>query len=145
MYLNNFLSCGSFSDDISIDFINLERRDYLPMDIVGCMILANYGVCRHTSDLLSHIYDYFHYDNAILIIYQSNLDIEVINNGNQFLTNRHIQEYVEQALDGFDLFSQEQIHDSKEYGEIEVKINFLPSADKKNHAVNIVKSKKNKE
>lgn len=43
------------------------------------------------------------------------------------------------------MFSQEEMHDSKEYRTIKVKIDFLPSADKKNHAVNIVKSKKNKE
>lgn len=142
MYLNHYLSCEEFSDEIPRDFINLELKGYLPMDIVGSMILANYGVCRHTTDFLSHIYSCFDYDNSSLFTYHPTLHIEVMNHGNQFLTNYHAQKYIDQALEGFDLFSKKEIHDSKRMDTIEIKIDYLASVEKLNHVMNIVKSKR---
>ena len=112
------------------------------MDLVGSMILANYGVCRHTTDFLSHIYSYFGYDNSYLFTYHPTLHTEVMNHSNQFLTNYHAQKYIDQALDGFDLFSKKEIHDSIRMNTIEIKIDYLPSVEKLNHVMNIVKSKK---
>lgn len=56
MCLNGYLSSGKFSDSMPESFINLELGGYISMDVTGSVVMANYGVCRHTTDFLSHIY-----------------------------------------------------------------------------------------
>lgn len=57
MYTNGFLSSNrTYSDVLPQNVINLELNGYIPLNIIGIILLYGYGVCRHTSDFLLHIY-----------------------------------------------------------------------------------------
>lgn len=69
MYTNGFLSSnGAYSDILPQNVINLELNGSIPMDITGIVLLYDYGVCRHTSDFLSHIYETLKKGHNFLLI-----------------------------------------------------------------------------
>lgn len=141
MYLNSYLSSGKYSDNIPGLFRKLEFLGYVPIDVSGIVLLANYGICRHTTGFLAHVYSGLSYESSQLFVYEPHLNFLVNNHGTEFLTNYHAQKYIDAALQGFDLFSEEEAHFVKIYDDIEVKIDYFPSKDKPNHTINIVKNK----
>ena len=144
MYKNGFLSNnGTYSDGIPDSCINLELNGYIPMDITGIILLHGYGICRHTSDFLSHIYKTLRYDGSQLFTYHPSLSIHVGNYGKSFLTNTDAQRYIDEALIGLDLFSKEEVHFTKTFGNIVVQVDYLPEKQPSllNHTMNIVLDK----
>lgn len=142
MCLNGYLSTKKYSDNLPDSFIKLELGGYIPMDVTGSMIMANYGVCRHTTDFLSHIYHRLNYESSQLFLYNPDTRIIVNNNGRGFLTNYHAQKYIEDTMQGLDLFSKEKVHITKQYGDIVVTIDYYPTEIMPNHTINIVKKRK---
>jgi len=144
MYTNGFLSnSGTYSDILPESCINLELNGYIPMDITGIILLYGYGVCRHTSDFLSHIYQTLRYDSSQLFTYHPTLNIQVNNYSEKFLINSEIQKYIDEALIGLDLFSKEEFHFTKTFGNIVVRVDYLPEQNPSliNHTMNIVLDK----
>lgn len=140
MYLNGYLSSEKYSDNIPNSFIKLESG-YIPMDVAGSMIMANYGVCRHTTDFLSHIYCGLNYESSQLFLYVPDTRIIVRNRGKEIICNYDAQKYIDNAIQELDLFSKEKVHIKKKYGDIVVTINYYPSEGMPNHTVNIVKKR----
>lgn len=142
MLLNHYLSNEYFSDEIPKEFIKLEDSGYIPMDITGSIVLANYGVCRHTTDFLYHIYKHLKYVGFPLCTYHPNLHIEVYNDSNTFLTNKEAQTYIDDAIKDMNLFSlKEELHFIRD-GKLEIIIHYLPPDMIPNHIMNIVMDKK---
>lgn len=145
MYTNGFLSNnGTYSDILPESCINLELNGYIPMDITGIILLYGYGVCRHTSDFLSHIYQTLRYDSSQLFTYHPTLNIQVDNYSEKFLINSEFQKYIDEALIGLDLFSKEEYHLTRIFDNIVVRIDYLPEngSSLMNHTMNIVLDKK---
>ena len=141
MYTNGFLSNnGIYTDVLPQRCINLELAGYIPMDITGIILFYGYGVCRHTSDFLSHIYQKLRYDSSQLFTYHPSLSIQVDNYSKKFLTNSEAQKYIEEAIIDLDLFSKEEFHFTKTYGNIIVRVDYLPEQQLSltNHTMNIV-------
>lgn len=140
MYKNGFLSNNRmFSNTVSDELLKIEgSTDYLPMDITGIILLCGYGVCRHTSDFLSHIYQMLRYDSAQLFTYHPSLNIHVKNYGKEFLTNHEAQKYIDEATLDLDLFSKEEFHFERVFGDIAVRVDYLPERNQLlNHTMNI--------
>lgn len=142
MYLHGYLSSEKYSDNIPEPFIELELDGYIPMDVTGSMIMANYGVCRHTTDFLSRIYCGLNYESSQLFIYKPDARIIVYNSGRKFLTNYQVQEYIDDAMQELDLFGKKTVHFIKEYGDIKVTVDYFPPEYTSNHTVNIVRKDK---
>lgn len=69
MYTNGFLSSnGAYSDVLPQNIITLELDGYISMDITGIVLLCGYGVCRHTSDFLAHIYETLRCEGSQLLL-----------------------------------------------------------------------------
>lgn len=49
MYRNNYLSSGRFSEDIP-ELMSTIEPEIMTFDTCGCMILGDYGTCRHLVD-----------------------------------------------------------------------------------------------
>lgn len=141
MLLHHYLSSGFFSDEIPQNFINLELKGYLPMDVTGTMVLANYGVCRHTTDFLYHVYRRLGYLGSHLCTYHPLLHVDVYNNSENFLTNKEAQIYIDEAIKDIDLFGEEELQFTKIMGKIKMNIQYSPDR-LQNHIMNIVKDKK---
>lgn len=117
MYTNGFLSSnGAYSDIIPQNIINLELDGYIPIDITGIVLLCGYGVCRHTSDFLAHIYETLRYEGSQLFTYHPILEIYVDNYSKKFLLNSELQKYIDEATNNLDLFSKEEAHFTKTFG-----------------------------
>lgn len=144
MYRNGYLSMGEYSDKIPSAYINLELNGFIPMDITGSFLFANYGVCRHTSDFLSHLYFGLGYDNSQIFSYHPDLRISVRNCGIEFLTNKAAQEYIDASLTDFDLFAKEERHLTRNFGDCSVTLDYYPPNLISNHTMNIVKDKDNR-
>lgn len=144
MYTNGFLSNeGTFSDILPERFIDLELSRYIPMDITGIILLYGFGVCRHTTDFLSHIYQNLRYDNSQLFTYHPSLRIHVDNYSNIFLSNSEAQKYIDEAIVDLDLFAEEEYHFIKKFGDIIVRWDYFPErVSLINHTMNIVLDKK---
>lgn len=144
MYTNGYLSYNSkFLEDVPSRYINLELNGYIKADIVGMMVMCGFGVCRHTSDFLYHIYSRLGYQCSQLFTYHPLLHIEVDNKSDKFLTNYEAQQYVDDATKDFDLFSKEERHYDRIYGKIVVHVNYVPETNMRllNHTMNIVVDK----
>lgn len=142
MYINGYLSSnGRYSDIIPLEMINLELDGFIKMDVTGMFLLYGYGVCRHTSDFLRHIYSTLGFDSSQLFTYHPSLQIIVENKSKKFLTNLEAQKYIDDALYGFDLFSKEEVHFTKNFENIVVHVNYLPEKgiSLNNHTMNIVR------
>lgn len=145
MYRNGYLSMTKYSDQIPACYINLELNGYIPMDTTGTLLFANYGVCRHTSDFLSHLYTRLGYDNSQLFTYHPDVRISIRNCGVEFLTNKTAQEYIDIFLADFDLFQRQERHLVRNFGDISITLDYYPSDlicghILNNHTMNIVKS-----
>lgn len=141
MYTNGFLSCDKkYFECLKNEIVRLETDGFIPMDFTGSILMTNYGVCRHTTDFLYHLYDYLHYDSSQLFTYRPDIQINITNNGDDFLTNWHAQKIIDNIVNDIDLFSQKEVHIRKSIEEINVKIDYQPSDYKINHTINIVES-----
>lgn len=143
MYTNGFLSNnGTYSDILPQNVINLELNGYIPIDIEGIILLYGYGVCRHTSDFLSHIYQTLGYEGSQLFTYHPSLNIHVDNYSKKFLLNSEAQKYIDEVTINLDLFSREEFHFTKTFGNIVVRVDYLPEQQfLLNHTMNIVLDK----
>ncbi len=141
MCFNGYLSSGNFSDSLPESFINIELGGWIPMDVTGSVVLANYGVCRHTTDFLSHIYSGLNYESSQLFLYDPDARVTVDNYGKGFLTNYHAQKYIDEAMKELDLFGKEKVSITRKYGDVVVSIDYYPTATIPNHTVNIVKKR----
>lgn len=137
MYLNGYLSCDKYSEIIPDSLIELEQ--YIPMDIVGMMVMANYGVCRHTTDFLVHIYEYLDYISSQLFLYLPK--IKIYNKKNSELWNDYIQQCIDDTMQKLDLFGKEKAQIVKKYNNVRIAIDYSPCKFRINHTVNIVKKK----
>lgn len=143
MYTNGFLSNnGVYSDTDTIpeECINLEIAEYIKIDITGMILFYGYGVCRHTSDFLYHIYEKLGYNSSQIFTYHPLLSIQVYSFKKNLLTNYEAQKYIDEALIGLDLFSKEEIHFIKQFDNLLVQVDYLPENRKPliNHTMNIV-------
>lgn len=147
MYQKGYLSIEEYSDQIPSMYTNLELHGFIPMDATGTFLFTNYGVCRHTSDFLTHIYSGLGYDNSQLFTYHPDIRIRIKNCGTGFLTNKDAQEYIDISLTNFDCFEREEKHIARHLGDISVTVDYYPSPPicghiLTNHTMNIVKNKK---
>ncbi len=127
MYQNGYLSIEEYSDQIPSTY-------------------KDYGVCRHTSDFLSHIYSNLGYDNSQLFTYHPDIRIRIKNCGTEFLTNKDAQEYIDFSLSDFNYFEREERHIARHLGDISIMVDYFPSPPicghiLSNHTMNIVKNK----
>lgn len=139
MFRYGYLSYNGISCDvIPKRYINLER--YIEMDIMGLILLCGFGVCRHQTNFLYHLYQVLGYDSSQIFTYHPDLEIKVDINDNKFRTNSTIQEYIDQALIGLDLFSREEIHSTEYFGSIEISVDYQPQKPPylANHTINVV-------
>ncbi len=150
MYENGFLSNNGAYNDSDIfpeELINLELAEYIPMDITGIMLLYGYGVCRHTTDFLAHIYQNLGYDSSQLFTYHPNLSIRVDNYGKKYFMNSEFQKYIDEAIGDLDLFSREDSHFAKIFGNGDIVVRVDSQPERRsfiNHTMNIVLDKKEK-
>lgn len=144
MYTNGFLSySGTYSDDVLKEIVEIDAK-YIPIDVDGLLLLYGCGVCRHTTDFLSHIYQNLRYDSSQLFTYHPSLSIVVDNYSKKDLINSEIQKYIDEAVQELDLFSKEEFHFIKKFTDIVVRCDYLPE-DKSplvNHTMNIVLDRK---
>lgn len=146
IYMNGFLSNNStYSDIIPNIYLNLEFKGYIPIDICGSILLSGYGVCRHTSDFLFHLYQNLRYDSSQLFTYHPSVNINVHNYGKKFLTNYDAQKLIDEVMKDFDLFSREELHFVRKYGDVVIHVDYIPEDNPSliNHTMNIVLDKKN--
>lgn len=143
MYKNGFLSNnGIYSNILSEKCKKIEGVGYIPIDISGIILLYGYGVCRHTTDFLSHIYQNLGYDSSQLFTYHPSLRIQVDNQSEKFLFNSEVQKYADEAIIDLDLFAKEEFHFTKVFGKIIVRVDYLPlEVSLINHTMNIVLDK----
>ncbi len=141
MYQNGYLSMGEYSDQFPSSYKNLEENGFIPMDITGSFLFTNYGLCRHTSDFLSHLYFGLGYDNSQIFTYHPDLRIQVNNIGPNFLTNKEAQEYIDTSLIDFPYFEKQERHIARTLGYISITIYYYPPDCIQNHTMNIVKGK----
>lgn len=145
MFRNGYLSYNGISCDvIPKRYINLELERYIEMDITGLILFCGFGVCRHQTNFLYHLFQALGYDASQVFTYSPDLEIKVDVNDGKFRTNSTIQEFIDQALIGFDLFSREESHFTREFGEIIITINYRPQKHPylANHTINVVVDKK---
>lgn len=145
MYHQGYLSIQPYSDRIPDNYIALERNGFIAMDITGTLLLTGYGVCRHTTDFLSYIYHALGYENSILSTYHPDLRVNVIvrNPNFGFLSNPEGQKYIDETIANMNLFGSEEVHITRNYGDIDVVADYYPSEQAFNHIMNIVKRKEN--
>lgn len=60
------------------------------------------------------------------ITYRPILEIYVDNYSKKFLLNSELQKYIDEATNNLDLFSKEEAHFTKTFGNIIVRVNYLP-------------------
>lgn len=141
MYRNGFLSYNGISCDvIPKRYKNIEEKGYINMDITGMIIFCGFGVCRHETDFLYHLYHVLGYDSSQLFTYNPDLKIDVDITDNKFRINSIIQEYIDQALIDFDLFSREESHFIRKYDGITIIVDYQPPTlpSLVNHTMNVV-------
>lgn len=143
MCVNSYLSSGQFFNGIPESIINLEKKNIIFMDIEGSVILADYGVCRNTTDFLSHIYAGLGYDSSQLFLYSPNMETRYYLKSTS-VTIEELRRCVDDAKSNVDPYSKESIHLVREYDKVKVVVNYRPTEDPPNHTVNIVKSKREK-
>ena len=146
MYQNGYLSIEEYSNQIPSMYKDLEGNGFIPMDATGTFLFTNYGVCRHTSDFLSHIYSGLGYDNSQLFTYHPDIRIRIKNCGTEFLTNKDAQEYIDFSLSDFNYFEREERHIARHLGDISIMVDYFPSPPicghiLSNHTMNIVRNK----
>lgn len=141
MFKYGYLSYNGISCDvIPKRYKNLEFEKYINMDIAGMVLFCGFGVCRHQTDFLYHLYQVLGYDSSQVFTYHPDLDIKVDINDNRFRINSTIQEYIDLALIGFDFFSREESHFTKEYDGITITVDYQPQKypNLANHTINVV-------
>ena len=123
MCVNSYLSSGQFFNGIPEGIINLEKKNIILMDIEGSVILADYGVCRNTTDFLSHVYEGLGYDSSQLFLYSPNMEVRYYL-GDVPVTMKELQMCVEDARNKVDPYSKEIIHLVKQYEKVKVVFNY---------------------
>lgn len=143
MYRNNYLSSGRFSEDIP-ELMSTIEPEIMTFDTCGCMILGDYGTCRHLVDFLRHIYKCLGYISSQLFVYNPLIFSEVkIDEGD--ISREDAQKYIDDAIKDLDVFGNKKITYEKQYDDIRVLVRYEPSTSKINHTVNILKKKRKKE
>lgn len=140
MFRNGYLSSnGTYSAVLPEDIENLELNGFIPMDITGLILLYGCGCCRHTTDFLSHIFHSLRFEEAQLFTYHPGLSINVDCYTEKLIIYSEIQKYIDETIVDLDLFSKEEIHFTKDYGDIVVHVDYLPEkVSNLNHTMNIV-------
>lgn len=140
MYKNNYLSSGIFYADIPKSMLAVEP-EIMTFDTCGCMILGDYGTCRHLVDFLRHIYKGLGYVSSQLFVYNPLVFSEVkIDEGD--ISREEAQKYIDDAINDLDVFGDEKVSYEKTYGNVKVIVRYEPSTSKINHTVNILKKDK---
>lgn len=147
MYSNGYLSAYKHFEKIYPNSFQKLNDDYMTMDIMGSIIIAGYGVCRHVADFLNHLLSNLGYISSQLFMYDPRLQA-VINkpkNTTNF-TYYQLQEYIDKALKGFNLFSLDETAFEKRYDGFTVEAKYYPplslnESNLINHTINIVLSK----
>lgn len=140
MYMNGYLSRRKFRERIPTSFAELEY--FIPIDVCGIVVFAGYGVCRHTTDFLEHIYKELYYWSSRLFVYVPDMKAFIDNRGKDFLTNDQAQKMIDEVIKEIDLYGTERQKVVKEFDGIIVTVEYFPSKDIRNHSVNVVKGKK---
>lgn len=127
MFENGILSNhGIYKDMIPNKCINIEVNGLIAMDICGIILFTGFGICRHTTDFLRHIYQHLGYDSSQLFTYHPSLQIHGHNFGKKILTNEEFQKYIDEAIADLDLFSNKEHHFTKKFGDILIIVDYLP-------------------
>ena len=146
MYTSGFLSLDkSYSDNVSEECIELERQGYIPMDITGMIVLNGYGICRHTTDFLYHIYQRLGYSSSQLFTYHPNIfTTATVQKSPEEFPRAECQKYIDKVMIDVNLLGKEEQHVQRNFGDIQIKIDYYPpeNRDLSNHTVNIVIDKK---
>lgn len=140
---NGFLSPNPLNENVPEYLIEIENNGYLTMDTCGSLIFTNYGVCRNTTDFLSHIYQTLQYDSSQLFSYNTNLEIDL------YLPSRPIDEqeltsYIIEATKRLDFSIPLTQIVEKNFGDVKVVVAYNYSYKQPHHTTNIVKDKKQK-
>jgi hypothetical protein len=136
---------GYFSENLCVtsiipdDYIKLEDRSRLPLDLCGSYIMNGYSQCRHTTDFLSHIYRNLGFDSSQLFVYRPKIKYNVITK--HYISSDEINYYMSEAIKDFNVYSREEHHFIKEIDIAKVQIDFEPQLTKTfpNHTLNIVR------
>lgn len=143
MYQNGFLSStGTYCSDIPKEIVHLEEMELgIELDLCGSILLTGTGICRHLTNFLSFLFQYLGYNSSQLFTYSPRLNIKVDNQEN--LPPHILQQYIDEAIKDFDLFSKEETHFINPFGNNTVSVDYFPpvSSHLTNHTMNIVLGK----
>lgn len=141
MCLNGYLSFDkNYSFNITKGIFKLDDLGYIPIDFEGMVLLSGYGVCRHTTDFLRHLFCKLGYNSSQIFVYNPLLKINVINPRIDF-TKEDLNKYLDNIYKNINLFSKRKEKYLLNYNKATVEVIYLPSDAMVNHTMNIIKDK----
>lgn len=139
MYRIGYLSTKSFTVNVPIDLINLEKEKIIPFDLCGSFIMSGYGCCRHVSDLLYRIFKELNYNSSQLFVYDPIVSVSCT-----FKNEKHdcfcVNECVRKSLNKIDLCGKSKKTITKRSKGVKINVTYTPieKDTSLNHVLNIV-------